>query len=171
MSFAGNFFLDIIYIKDVIYLFKIDDTVLYSQRGVCKIVDADGSFYTLSPIYSKDILIKVPIAYESKMRKTLSKEEIDNAIENMADVPWIENDKERQNAFRKILSSGDRTQVIGLIRLLYLRQQELKKHHKKLHIADERMFKEAESLLYNEFAFVLNLTRESIVSYISKKVT
>jgi len=152
-------------------LFKINDTVLYSQRGVCKIVDMDGSFYTLSPIYSKDILIKVPIASESKMRKTLSKEEIDNAIENMVDVPWIENDKERQNAFRKILSSGDRTQVIGLIRLLYLRQQELKKHHKKLHIADERMFKEAESLLYNEFAFVLNLTRESIVSYIAKKVT
>lgn len=172
MSFAGEIFSWYnIYTKEVILMFKKDDTVLYAQRGVCKIVDADDCFYTLCPIYSKDILIKVPITSDTKMRKILSKEEIDNAIQNMAEIAWIENDKARQTAFRNILSSADRKKIIGLIRIIFIKQQELRKQRKKLHIADERIFKEAEALLYNEFAFVLNLNRESIVDYIAKKLT
>ena len=151
-------------------MFKINDTVLYSARGVCKIKGKDENFYTLCPIYSKDIVIKIPKEYERKMKKMLSKEEIDEMIKNVTDMEWINNDKERQIAFKSILVSGDRLKIMSLIRLLYLHQQGLKRSNKKLHVADERIFKEAESILYDEFAYVLNLSRENVVKYIAEKV-
>lgn len=127
-------------------------------------------FYTLSPIYGRDITIRVPIEAESKMKKALSKEEIDSMIENIEDMEWIADDKERQLQFKRIILSGDRQKIISLIRLLYLHHKELKRSNKKLHIADERIFKEAESLLYDELAYVLDIKREAVINYISNKV-
>ena len=147
-------------------MFKTEDTVLYSSRGICKITDKSENFYTLSPIYGKDIIIRVPYEAESKMKKVLSKEEIDAMIKSIGDMEWISDDKERQIQFKKILLSGDRQKIISLIRLIYLHQKELKRSNKKFHIADERIFKEAEALLYDEFAYVLNIKRENVIKYI-----
>ena len=83
---------------------------------------------------------------------------------------WIDDDTQRYETYHAILQSGDRTQLVQLIKTLYLHQQERREQKKKLHSADEKFMKEAEHLLYEEFAYVLNIKREQVVPFITEQI-
>ncbi len=158
-------------------MLKIGDNVLCSSRGVCTVKDVikidNNDFYVLSSIYGKDITLYVPLKdADKRIKKLLSKKDIDKIIEEISkeDMPWIENDKDRQIAFKEILASNDRKKLMLLIKTIYVHQQELKKQNKKLHITDEKAFKDAEGLLHDEFAFALNIDRNSVFEYIANKI-
>ena len=70
---------------------------------------------------------------------------------------WIENEQERKAKYKEIIAKGDRRELIRLIKSVYLHGQKLKLTGKKLHVVDERFLKEAERLLYDEFAHVLKI--------------
>ena len=57
-----------------------------------------------------------------------------------------------------------------LIRMIYLHQKSLQHTNKKLHLADERAMKEAETMLYDEFAYVLNLRPEQVIDFIAQRI-
>ena len=82
------------------------------------------------------------------------------------DYCWIENDNQRKEKYREIIKSGNRKELMKMIRTLYLYQQELKKDGKKIHAADDKFFKDAEKVLYDEFAYVLDIEQEDVVSFI-----
>ena len=54
--------------------------------------------------------------------------------------------------------------------LLFLRQQELAGKRKKLHIADEKILKETERVLYEEFAYVLRIGQDEVLPFILQKL-
>ncbi len=54
--------------------------------------------------------------------------------------------------------------------LLFLRQQELAGKRKKLHIADEKILKETERVLYEEFAYVLGIGQDEVLPFILQKL-
>ncbi len=163
--------------------YQINDTILYGTQGVCKITgtvqkDFGGcvmDYYTLQPVYSDNSVIYVPMHNEAllrKMRRVLSPEEIYTLIQAMPrqEVSWIENENERKERCREILSRGDRLELIRAIKALYLHQQELQKTGKKLHVSDERFLKEAEKMLYDEFALVLNIKEDEVLPFIMKQI-
>ena len=80
---------------------------------------------------------------------------------------WIENSDERKESYRKILERGERTELVKLIKTLYMHKQKQKKSGKKLHIADEKILKDAEHMLYDEFAYVLDIPHNEVVPFIS----
>ena len=88
------------------------------------------------------------------MRRVLSEEEIYELIKTMPDKEssWIDNKNERSNHFRSILASGDRVEIIKLIKTIYQHKEELRTTGKKLHTTDEQFFREAEKVIYDEFA-------------------
>ena len=164
-------------------MYQIDDTVLYGTHGVCKITEiTEQSFggiakkyYILKPIHNSGSTVYVPIENEiltSKMRRVLSVEEIHSLIRNMPSEKslWIENEPERKECYKKIIAKGDRQELIQIIKALYLHQQEQSAKGKKLHAADERYFKEAEKLLYDEFAMVLNIKPSQVLPFIMEQV-
>ena len=108
----------------------------------------------------------------AKMRRVLTVEEIDTLIDGMHEDPeeWIDNDGERKRVFQEILESGDRKKIMHMIRLLYLHREQQKKRGKKLHITDERTFREAEKILHEEFAHVLQIPTDQVVPYIAAKL-
>ena len=57
-----------------------------------------------------------------------------------------------------------------MIKALYLHQQKQQEKGKHLHAADERVFKEAEKILYDEFALVLQIRPEQVVPFIAEKM-
>ena len=71
-------------------MFKINDYIMYGTTGVCQVSDitkeAIGDFklkeyYVLTPIYTNNTIIKVPIDNNKiPMRKIMSKEDISNII-------------------------------------------------------------------------------------------
>lgn len=164
-------------------MFNVNDAVLYGVHGVCRIIEIqnqnfggkDSLYYVLKPVYNDFSTFFVPVDNEnltSKMKKVLSPQEIHNIIHSMPqeDLIWIDDDAERKEKYNEILKSGDRTGLVRIIKTLYFRQKQLKENRKKLHMADERFMKEAEKMLYEEFAYVLNIDQDQVIPFIAEEM-
>ena len=164
-------------------IYQVDDTVLYGTNGVCRVAEIVPKnfggkiteYYVLRPIRNSHNTIYVPVqnqALASKMRRVLSPEEIYALIQAMPEVNalWYEDENERKEKFREIITRGDRQELIRVMKALYLHQREQQARGKKLHLADERFFKEAEKMLYEEFAIVLNMEPEQVVPLILEQI-
>lgn len=165
-------------------MFNVNDTILYGTHGICKIVDiteqkfngSTNKYYILQPLHNASSTIYVPLDNEkllARMRRILSEEEIYELIKAMPDkeTSWIENKNERNERFRSILSSGDRSEIIKLIKVIYQHKEELKAIGKKLHASDEQFFREAEKVIYDEFALVLNIRYDQVLPFIVDQIS
>lgn len=165
-------------------MFSAGDAVVYATYGVCLIKSIenrdfsgeDVEYYVLQPANNTRNTFYVPTNNDQlmgKMRKVISKEEIESLISSMPrnELIWIEDDQQRKAEYRRILDGGDRRELLGLIKTLYLRRQELMDSHKKLHSADERALEEAENLLHDEFAYSLGIPRDKVVPYIKERMS
>ena len=164
-------------------MFQVNDMIVYGAHGVCRIAeieerDFNGSsieYYILKPVYDEKATIFVPVLNDrltAKMQRVLSKDEIEALIESMPneDTLWIENEMQRKERYKEIVSRGDRTELVGMIKALYLHQQKQLAKGRKLHSADERLLREAEKMLYDEIAMVLHIKPDQVVSYISRQL-
>ncbi len=164
-------------------MFELNDTVLYGSHGVCKIVEMTTKemcgqkikYYVLKPVYESASTIFVPVNNErltSKMRDVMHPEDIYSLVKSMPDeeCEWVEPETLRVEQYKKILEKGNRRELVKLIKALYAHQQEQKDIGKKLHINDERLMKEAEKMLYDEFAYVLNIKREQVLPFIVRQI-
>lgn len=162
-------------------MLNVGETVLYAANGVCtveEITELDfGSgktkYYILKPVSSSQNTFYIPADNQkmlSKIRKILSREEVDEIIASMPDstAGWIENDLERKNEYKKIIGSGDCKSLVKVIKSIHMHKTEIAENGKKLHQIDEHMLKDAESLLYGEFATVLNIKKEEVLPFIIK---
>ena len=86
------------------------------------------------------------------------------------DMFWIEDESRRKEEYRRIIDSGDRRKIIGLIKTLYIHGEELAAQHKKLRSSDERFLHEAENMLYDEFAYALRLNKDEVLPYIRQHI-
>lgn len=164
-------------------MFELNDTVLYGSEGVYRISEIKemdfkepaADYYVLKSLHSSTATIFVPVdneALAAKMRRVLSPEEIYNMIRSMPEETsiWIEDESERSREYKEILLKGDHRALGKLIKTLYSHQQEQKKIGKNLHKADERFLKDAKKLLYNEFAYVLDIEPEQVLPFIQEQI-
>ncbi|MEE0060965.1 MAG: CarD family transcriptional regulator [Acutalibacteraceae bacterium] len=164
-------------------MYKIGDVVIYKNDGVCKIVDItlksfkdrNIEYYVLQPVHNINAEIFVPknnVELVGKIRNILTKEEILQMIKAMPDEKeiCINDETERKERFKEILVTGDRTELVRLVKTLYAHKQNQEQRGRKLHIAEERMLKEAEKNLYNEFAYVLGIATEEVPDFIAENI-
>lgn len=160
-------------------MLKEGDAVLYAGNGVCtveSIADIDfGSgkekYLILKPAFDDKNTFYIPAGNEnmmSKLRRLLSKREVDEIIVSMREnnAEWIDDEQTRKDEYSKIVSSADCKSLVRIIRMIYLHKKELGSNGKKLHICDEYMLKNAENLLSDEFAYVLKIDKNEVLSYI-----
>jgi len=163
-------------------MFKVNDTIMYGINGVCKIVEitekdfmgTKKEYYVLKPMNDKAATFFAPVnnpKTEGKMRRILSVEEIYQLIKSVSQerADWIQNENERKENYKRIISSGNHVELIKMIKTLYLHKQEREAEGKHLYLSDERFFKEAERILYDEFQYVLNINKEEILPFIFQK--
>lgn len=164
-------------------MYSINDTVLYGANGVCRISDIcqkdfSGTvkdYYILRPLSNETMTIFVPInnrILTDKIKRILSREEICDLISSISKEPisWIDDDTERKEHYRAVLSSGNRGEILKMIRELYIHKQEQFTKGKKAHISDEQFLKEAEKLLYSEFSLVLNIKADEVPDFIAARI-
>ena len=164
-------------------MYQINDIVMYAAQGVCRITDIQSNdfngtaarYYVLQPVSSENALLYVPAdnpMMTEKMRRLLSKDEIYDMIRSLADAEplWIENEHARKERYKELLSQGDRKALIQMVKTVYLHRERLAERGRKMHLTDERFFKEAEKLLYDEFALVLNINKEDVVPFIVRQL-
>ncbi len=163
-------------------MFSIGDIILYGNEGICEIADIvdksfgdiKGDYYVLRPISNYKLTLYVSVAngnLESKVRDIFTKEQIANVIQEVvqSDIEWIESESQRKAKFKEMIFSGDRYACLSVIKALYKHREMKKAVNKKLHTADEYILKDAEKILYDEFAYVLNLPVDQVEQLIMSK--
>ena len=162
--------------------YKSGDVVVYGAEGVCTVAGITEkkfgnemvSYYVLEKVDKKDSLTYVPANNErslSKMRHVLTKEEFIELFKDETQfLEWQEKDRDRQKTFKEVILFGNTRELISLIKTIYLRGQELRKVGKKLHICDERVFKDAEKIIKEEVAYVFGISKEEVHSFIVKSI-
>lgn len=158
-------------------MFNIGDYVVY-KRNVCKIKEIKKNFikntdyYILVPIDDESLTISIPIGNEKIARKLITKKELDNIISLIPniDVKIIDNEKNIEQEYKKLLDSGSHEDLIKIIKTSYLRNKERTDNKKKISEKDKVYFKMAEKLLYNEFSVVLNTSYEDAKKYVIDEV-
>ena len=164
-------------------MIKVNDTVLYGVHGVCKVAEITErtlggrrvEYFVLKPVFERGSTVYVPVENQvltSKIKRILSAEEIYAMIRSMPqeELLWVENEGERRALFQEILNSGDRERLIQLIKTLYVRQQKRLEQKKNLLMFDEKVMKEAERILYEEFAYVLKIDRDQVLPFITQQI-
>ena len=161
-------------------MFQINDVIVYGAQGVCQIAaveeknisGAKKQYYVLKPVKDPGATIYAPtdnVQVLKKMRRLLTEQEINHLIDSMPEEKtlWIVNDNERKECYKNILAAGDHSELIRMIKSIYAQKKKREEAGKRLHMVDERFFKDAEHLLYNEFQYVLNLSsKEELTKYI-----
>ena len=160
-------------------MFQIGEAVLYGTDGVCRITAivrkaVGGSlrdYYELHPVFRRDTVLYLPTDNEkvcSRLRRVLTREEILRSVRAIPgeECIWVDSDSQRKELCQEILRSGDHVRLIRLIKTFYERRDQLKDTGRKMHAADENFLKDAEKILHEEFAFVLNIPPAEVLSFI-----
>lgn len=160
-------------------MFNNNELVLYSTEGVCRVsatVEKNFAgkivrYYVLKPIYRENSTVFVPTDNElllSKMRRVLSENEVHDIIQSIPDENpmWIDDDNTRKTKFKEIICGGNPRELVRLIKALYQHQQEQQSSGRKFHVTDERLLKDAEKLLFDEFAVVLKINPQQVLPLI-----
>lgn len=164
-------------------MYNINDMVVYLPCGVCRIDDITEKdfsgdpvkYYVLRPEGDSKSTFYVPVNSETltaQMHKVITEEEINDLIRTMPDAAdiWIEDEHQRKERYTQLLHEGNRSEIIKLIKTIYIHQQELREHKKKLRSADEHFLKDAENMLHEEFAYVLGIPKNQVLDYIKQHI-
>ncbi len=164
-------------------MFEVGNYVVYGSVGVCR-VDKIGPllkmhfpkekiFYTLLPVYSKGSKVFTPVDSEKViLRPVLSKEEACELIENIEEMEemWIPDNKKREEEFKQSLKKCDCGELVKVIKTINARRDERISEGKKVTAGDEKILHIAEENLSRELAIALDLEKEIVEEYISKKI-
>ena len=165
-------------------MFSVNERIHYGVSGVCVIQEiatmrfgrTRERYYVLKPVYQNTAVIYVPVANQelvAKMRPVLSREEVDALIDDMPAIPtaWEEDPQARKASFDALLRSNECRSLIVIIKTLNAHRERRQADGKNLHVADETYLREAQRLLYDEFAGALGIQPAQVKSYIDEKLT
>ena len=161
-------------------VYCIGDRVLYGIHGVCQIVEIQMQtinkklveYYVLEPVSQVGARFFVPSQNEkavAKLRPVLTREQADVLMHtaNLKSVTWSDDDNEKKKYYSELISSGDRAELLAMIRILRNYKQQQLQAGKKFHVNDANFLKEAEKMLFGELSTVLEIPYEQIESYIA----
>jgi CarD family transcriptional regulator len=164
-------------------MFGVGESFIYGTNGICELTGTremtvgreTRPYYVLTPVFESGSTIYIPVGNEqaaAKMRRLLNAEEIHSLIAKMPgeDSLWIEDKNERKEYCKTALAVGDRISLVRLMKAVFQHKRELASLKKKLHVSDERFLKDAEKMLYDEFAYVLGIKRETVIPYIEARI-
>ena len=159
-------------------MFSKNDYIIYGTTGVCKITDivkkkfntnTEREYYILKPAYDPNSTIYAPVDNTMiNTRKIMTLKEVYELIKSMPDneTIWIDDINLRKEKYNEILKRGDNVELVKLIRTLYLEKEKKKIEGKKLYVGDEKIMSEAQRLLHEEFALVLNIKVDEVLPFI-----
>lgn len=165
-------------------LFKVNDHLLYLGTGVCRIDEiraenfggsGEKLYFVMRSVNDDRSVIFVPIDSEkltSAMFPLMTEEEINGSIDRAEtnEIEWIPDNKQRAADYKEIISRGDRTEILRIMRALSLRKEEFAKLKRKFYSSDERVLAEVTKIITDEFSFVLKIEPSEVIPYIKKRV-
>lgn len=165
-------------------LYNVGELIFYGRTGVCEIKDittlesAGGSkgklYYILKPLY-KECKISIPVDNDKiYMRPVISRQYADELIDRIPHINtsayYSHNLNQLKEHYRQVMESHDCMNMIEMTMSIHQKKVEAEANKKKLGAVDERFMKEAEELIFGEFAAVLDIPRSEVQGYIENRV-
>lgn len=167
-------------------MFQIGQTVSYGTMGICTIEDIrqealsragtqKQEYYVLRPMATPTCITYVPTTNKTltaRMRPVMTKEQIDALIDGVhgRDMEWIEDTRQRTDAWQKILSGGISGELLLLVACLYTEKQKKSREGKKFCATDEKIMSGAERMIGEEFSCALNIPPNDVPAYIARRM-
>lgn len=159
-------------------MYQIGERVVYGIHGVCTIVAEEQivdrtrrTYLVLEPVGHTESKFMVPAHNETamrKLRKILSRDEL-NAMISGREIQqdcWINDENSRKQAYRDLITSGDRIRLLQMVRAVYLHKEAQTRNGRKCHMSDENFLRDAEKLLISEISIVMDLEPEDAKKYL-----
>lgn len=156
-------------------MFQVNQRVVHSREGLSTIVGitnmGEREYFVIHADGGKGENIYVLTNNTVNIiRPIMNKDEANQIIEYMKEVKaeFISNTKQRRDQYKKRLMSGDVRDLAYLSRQLYFfNYYNSVGQVVKLGPTDLQMLKDAEKVLYDEFAISYDVDREKIADYIA----
>ena len=166
-------------------MFLVGDKVVYGRCGVMTVTDIreesvlgeKKTYYVLHPEGGGETSLTFVPRDNSRLVKMLqpiiSSEELYRVIdevEKAEDLLWIEDSRERNSYFKEIFESGDRKEILLMIRTIssYLSLREGK--GKKGYLSDEAMLKKSLKRICDEFSAVMGTGLEETEDFVINRI-
>lgn len=156
--------------------FKVNETVVHSREGLSTIVGkteiaGNQYFVIVSRKNPKENIYVLTTRTDNIIRPVMSEKDAKEVISFMKtiDAAFISNTKQRRDLYKKKLLSGNVYDLAFLSRQLYFFNY-YNSHGQlvKLGPTDLQMLKDAESILFDEFAISFNKPREEVAEVVAK---
>lgn len=164
-------------------MFNIGEYVVNATNGICQItevteMDLMGDkkmklYYLLVPIEEQSARVYVPVdTAEARIRRTITRDEAVGILERVDEIAELQigNEKEREGRYKEAVKSCDPELLVSLLKTLYMRMQSRMIQGKKSTAIDERYYKLAETRLYSELAFALEMPRSEMEEIIRDRM-
>lgn len=156
-------------------MFKVNDKVIHSREGLSTIVNvttmADREYFVIHANRGGGENIYVLTNNTTNIiRPIMNEEAAREVIEYMKTVvaEFISNTKQRRDQYKRRLLSGNVLDLAFLSRQLYFyNYYNANGQPIKLGPTDVQMLKDAETILYDEFALSFNKPREEIFEFVA----
>lgn len=152
-------------------MFNIGDFILYNYN-VCKIKSIQSihehDYYVLNPVDDESLVVKVPLDSADKLlRHVMNKEESLSLIKRMPSIEEIKvNDHSLENEYKKLMTTGNRDDLVKIIKTTYNRNKFRTDNGKKVGEKDSNYFNLAEKALYNELGISLGMNFDETKEYV-----
>ena len=161
-------------------MFKISDNVIHCREGLSTIVgikDMNGKDYFLVSVkHNSGETIYVPVDTASSIiRPLMSMKEADDLLRYIKDInkEFNSNTKQRRDAYKRKLSSGDVKEIAYLYRQLYFYNLIGGENNTEIKLGpvDIDMLNFAENMLMDELSLTYSVPREEIKEYVEKNIS
>jgi RNA polymerase-interacting CarD/CdnL/TRCF family regulator len=160
-------------------MFKINDSVIHCREGLSVIVgskDMNGKEYFLVSVkHNSGETIYVPVDTASSIiRPLMDKKAADSLLSFIKKIEkeFNTNTKQRRDAYKRRLSSGDVKDIAYLYKQLYFYNLIGGENNTEIKLGpvDIDMLSYAENMLLDELAITYSIPREDIKAFVEKKI-
>ena len=164
-------------------MYQIGDRVVYGIHGVCRVMEKEErvvdrktvKYLILEPMDQPGSRYMIPIHNAlamSKVKPMLTNEELTSLLESqeVSEDSWIRDENQRKQAYRELISCGDRVRLMQMVRTLYKHRSEQLTAKRKVHICDDNFLRDAEKLLSSEIAVVTGVGVEEARQFLRSKL-
>lgn len=161
-------------------MFKINDSVIHCREGLSTIVAMNNmngkDYFLVSVNRSSGETIYVPVDTANNIiRPLMNKKDADDLLLFIKKIKkeFNSNTKQRRDAYKKKLSSGDVKEIAYLYRQLYFYEKIGGENNTEIKLGpvDLDMLEYAQNMLLDEFALTYDVARSEIKDYIEKRIS
>ena len=160
-------------------MFEINESVIHCREGLSTIIamnNMNGKDYFLVRVnQANGETIYVPVeTADNIIRHIMSKKEADEVLKYIKSIKkeFNSNTKQRRDAYKRKLSSGDVKEIAYLYRQLYFYYETGGENSTEIKLGpvDIEMLSYAQNMLFDELAISYKVDRDKIQDFIEKRI-